>query len=115
VRGPGGSGSSGVPAAGWYCPVSLRQDPHQGHRPPSSRRARKNFDSSWSHNTPLTTVIGEGQVIKGWDTAWSARPSAAAFSLSSRRPAATVPLAPPRRALAAPTPSCSSSTSSPPS
>jgi peptidylprolyl isomerase len=26
------------------------------------------FDSSYSRNTPLTTVIGEGQVIPGWDT-----------------------------------------------
>jgi peptidylprolyl isomerase len=26
------------------------------------------FDSSWSSKTPLTTVIGSGQVIKGWDT-----------------------------------------------
>ncbi len=26
------------------------------------------FDSSWARSTPLTTVIGEGQVIKGWDT-----------------------------------------------
>jgi FKBP-type peptidyl-prolyl cis-trans isomerase len=25
------------------------------------------FDSSWSSKTPLTTVIGSGQVIKGWD------------------------------------------------
>jgi peptidylprolyl isomerase len=31
-------------------------------------RTGKVFDSSWSRHTPLTTVIGEGQVIKGWDT-----------------------------------------------
>jgi FKBP-type peptidyl-prolyl cis-trans isomerase len=31
-------------------------------------RTGKVFDSSWSRKTPLTTVIGEGQVIKGWDT-----------------------------------------------
>ena len=27
------------------------------------------FSSSWQSKTPLTTPIGEGQVIKGWDTA----------------------------------------------
>jgi peptidylprolyl isomerase len=26
------------------------------------------FNSSWSSGTPLTVVIGRGQVIKGWDT-----------------------------------------------
>jgi peptidylprolyl isomerase len=31
-------------------------------------RTGKVFDSSWSRNMPLTTVIGEGQVIPGWDT-----------------------------------------------
>ena len=31
-------------------------------------RTGKVFDSSWSRNQPLTTVIGEGQVIPGWDT-----------------------------------------------
>jgi len=31
-------------------------------------RTGKVFDSSWSRQTPLTTVIGEGQVIPGWDT-----------------------------------------------
>jgi FKBP-type peptidyl-prolyl cis-trans isomerase len=31
-------------------------------------RTGKVFDSSYSRNTPLTTVIGEGQVIPGWDT-----------------------------------------------
>ncbi len=31
-------------------------------------RIGKVFDSSWTRKTPLTTVIGEGQVIKGWDT-----------------------------------------------
>jgi peptidylprolyl isomerase len=31
-------------------------------------RTGKVFDSSWARNTPLTTVIGEGQVIPGWDT-----------------------------------------------
>jgi FKBP-type peptidyl-prolyl cis-trans isomerase len=30
-------------------------------------RTGKVFDSSWSRNMPLTTVIGEGQVIPGWD------------------------------------------------
>ena len=31
-------------------------------------RTGKVFDSSWSRNQPYTTVIGEGQVLKGWDT-----------------------------------------------
>jgi FKBP-type peptidyl-prolyl cis-trans isomerase len=31
-------------------------------------RTGKVFDSSWARSTPLTTVIGEGQVIPGWDT-----------------------------------------------
>ena len=31
-------------------------------------RTGKVFDSSWSRQTPLTTVIGKGQVIPGWDT-----------------------------------------------
>jgi peptidylprolyl isomerase len=31
-------------------------------------RTGKVFDSSWSRNMPLTTPIGEGQVIPGWDT-----------------------------------------------
>jgi peptidylprolyl isomerase len=31
-------------------------------------RTGKVFSSSWSGGAPLTTAIGEGQVIKGWDT-----------------------------------------------
>jgi peptidylprolyl isomerase len=31
-------------------------------------RTGKVFSSSWSGSAPLTTAIGEGQVIKGWDT-----------------------------------------------
>jgi FKBP-type peptidyl-prolyl cis-trans isomerase len=31
-------------------------------------RTGKVFDSSWTDGQPLPTVIGEGQVIKGWDT-----------------------------------------------
>ena len=31
-------------------------------------RTGKVFDSSWARKTPLTTVIGEGQVVPGWDT-----------------------------------------------
>ena len=31
-------------------------------------RTKKVFDSSWSRSQPLTTPIGVGQVIKGWDT-----------------------------------------------
>ena len=30
-------------------------------------RTKKVFDSSWSRRQPFATVIGEGQVIKGWD------------------------------------------------
>jgi FKBP-type peptidyl-prolyl cis-trans isomerase len=31
-------------------------------------RTGKVFDSSWARKTPWTTVIGEGQVVPGWDT-----------------------------------------------
>jgi FKBP-type peptidyl-prolyl cis-trans isomerase len=31
-------------------------------------RTKKVFDSSWSRSEPWATVIGEGQVIPGWDT-----------------------------------------------
>jgi peptidylprolyl isomerase len=31
-------------------------------------RTKKVFDSSWSRSAPWATQIGEGQVIKGWDT-----------------------------------------------
>lgn len=31
-------------------------------------RTGKVFDSSWARKAPMTTVIGEGQVIPGWDT-----------------------------------------------
>jgi FKBP-type peptidyl-prolyl cis-trans isomerase len=31
-------------------------------------RTKKVFDSSWSRSTPFGVNIGEGQVIKGWDT-----------------------------------------------
>ena len=31
-------------------------------------RTGKVFDSSWSRSAPWATVIGEGQVIPGWDT-----------------------------------------------
>jgi FKBP-type peptidyl-prolyl cis-trans isomerase len=31
-------------------------------------RTKKVFDSSWSRSEPFATVIGEGQVIPGWDT-----------------------------------------------
>jgi peptidylprolyl isomerase len=31
-------------------------------------RTGKVFDSSWSRGTPQPAAIGEGQVIKGWDT-----------------------------------------------
>jgi peptidylprolyl isomerase len=31
-------------------------------------RTGKTFDSSWSRSQPWATQIGEGQVIKGWDT-----------------------------------------------
>jgi FKBP-type peptidyl-prolyl cis-trans isomerase len=31
-------------------------------------RTKKVFDSSWSRSEPWATVIGTGQVIKGWDT-----------------------------------------------
>ena len=30
-------------------------------------RTKKVFDSSWSRREPFATVIGEGQVIQGWD------------------------------------------------
>ena len=31
-------------------------------------RTGKSFQDSWTSNAPFTTVIGEGQVIPGWDT-----------------------------------------------
>jgi FKBP-type peptidyl-prolyl cis-trans isomerase len=31
-------------------------------------RTGKVFDSSWARKAPLTTPVGEGQVIPGWDT-----------------------------------------------
>ena len=70
-------------------------------------RTGKVFDSSWARNAPYTVLIGEGQVIKGWDTGLAGQTVGSRVLLVLPPTDGYGQPAPPRRASRAPTPSSS--------